>query len=421
MNLLSRVLIASLCALGATSAFGQEWTRFRGFNGSGVSTSTFPATWTAADYAWRAELPGRGHASPVLWGDRLFVTSAVEDSAERIVLCLNAVDGAILWERRFPSAVHSKHLRNSFASSTPAVDELHVYCVWSTPEEYTALALDHDGNEVWRRDLGPWTGEHSSGTSPIVWENLVLLGNEQGASYSENAGVESSVMALDRRTGATRWQTPRKTAIVAYSTPCLRQDKSNRLEVIFMSEAHGLAAYDLRSGNPLWELPVFDKRTVGSPIVAGGLVIGACGSGGGGNFVAAVRPGSRDGTPAELAYRVDAQAPYVPTPVADGGLLYLWGDSGIVQCLRVDGGEVVWKERVGGNFSGSPIIAGDKLYAIAEDGTVVVLRTGERYELLGRHELGEESRSTPSVAGGRMFLRTIGHITALEAAGADAR
>ncbi|MEX2119033.1 MAG: PQQ-binding-like beta-propeller repeat protein [Pirellulales bacterium] len=403
----SSVLLLAL----STGVGAQEWTRFRGPNGTGLSdATTIPTRWTEKDFNWKVELPGVGHSSPVLWGDRIFLTSAFEDTATRIVLCLDAADGKILWQRQFRFTLHGKHKFNSFASSTPAVDEERVYLTWSAPEEYTLLALDHEGNDVWYADLGPFVGDHSGGTSPMVYEDLVVLGGDQGLSNGP-PDADSFLVAVDRRTGQRRWQTGRRTENAAYSTPCVYQPDGQPAQLIFNSGAHGISGIDPRTGETMWELDVLDKRSVSSPIVTAGLVFGTTGSGGGGHYLAAVRPPApgSDGKP-ELVYGVPDLAPYVPTLIAKDGLVFLWHDKGKVTCLRAATGDELWSERVGGNFSGSPVIAGDRLYAIAENGTVVVLAAGEKFELLGRNPLGEDSRSTPAVAGGRMYLRTLSHL-----------
>ncbi len=161
------------------------------------------------------------------------------------------------------------------------------------------------------------------------------------------------------------------------------------------------------TGKPNWSLSdAFSMRTVGSPILAGGLLFGSTGSGGGGNYVIAVKPGKKP----EIAYKIETQAPYVPSMIAKGNLVFLWFDKGIVTCIDAPTGDVHWKQRIGGGFSGSPIIAGDKVYCISEDGELVVLAASDKYALLGRSPLGEESRSTPAVSGGRMFLRTYSHL-----------
>jgi outer membrane protein assembly factor BamB len=385
-------------------ADAQEWSRFRGPNGTGLSDARgIPSSWTEQDYNWRVELPGIGHSSPVLWGDRIFLTSANDATAERILMCVHATDGQILWQRRYDSVVHAKHLRNSFATPSPACDEEHAYFVWSTPEEYTLLAMSHDGQEKWKLDLGPYVSMHSAGPSPIVYEDLLILGNDQDG--------ESSLLAFDRHTGKLRWQTTRKTEFVSYATPCVLAREGLADELIFLSGAHGVSGIDPKTGKSNWELDVFDKRTCASPVLAGGMIWGSCGSGGGGNYVASVQPGTPDGSiqPREV-WKITDSAPYVPTMLGKGDLVFSWSDKGVAMCVKASTGQVLWKQRVGGNFSGSPICVGDRLFCIAEDGEVVVLSATDQYELLARNPLGEDSRSTPSVAGGRMYLRTYSHL-----------
>ena len=396
------------CVLVGPAAPAQEWTRFRGPNGGGLGeAAALPTSWTEQDYNWRIELPGIGHSSPVLWGKRIFLTSAIEETAERILLCLDADSGKILWQRRYDSTVHPKHLRNSFATPSPTCDEHHAYFVWSTPDAYTLVATDHDGHEKWKIDLGPYAAQHSAGPSPIVYGDLIVLGNDQDA--------ESSLVAFDRMTGDLRWQTPRKTEFVSYATPCVLRREGLPDELIFLSGAHGVSGIDPKSGKTNWELDVFDKRTCASPVIAGGLIWGSCGSGAGGNYVVAVRPGSPDGTvkPQEI-WKITDAAPYVPTMVAKGNLVFLWSDKGLVSCYSATTGQPVWKQqRVGSNFSGSPVCVGDHLYCIAENGDVVVIAASEQYEMVSRNPLGEDSRSTPAVAGGRMYLRTYSHLVSI--------
>ncbi len=391
------------------SLAAQEWTRFRGPGGSGVSEDpsiSIPSTWTEADRRFQIDLPGAGHSQPVLWGEKVFLSSAEEEGARRMVLCLRAGDGGVEWVKRFPSRTFRKHPRNTFASSTPAVDAERVYTAFSTPDSYIILALDHRGEEVWRRDLGPFKSQHGDGASPVVHGDLVVLGNEQDG--------ESFVIALDRRTGTLRWKSPRRTEETAYGTPCTYREASGREALLFSSHGHGLSSLDARTGEPIWEARLFDKRTVSSPVFAGGLAIGACGSGGGGNYLVAVRPGGRgDVTSTHMAFKLTRSVPYVPTPLAHGDLLFLWGDMGVVTCLELPAGKAVWQERVGGNFSGSPIHAGGRLWCISEDGEVVVLAASREFKVLGRNALGQASRSTPAVAGGRMYLRTLSRLTCI--------
>jgi outer membrane protein assembly factor BamB len=284
-----------------------------------------------------------------------------------------------------------------------------VYVAWSTPEEYTFMALDHSGNLVWRRNLGPFDSQHSCGTSPIVYEDMVILNNDQdGPSY---------LIAVDRKTGETVWQKEREIAVVAYSTPCLYEPEGKPAELIFNSQAHGITSVDPRTGKTNWEAKgVLDKRSVSSSVISSGLAIATCGSGGGGNYVVAVRPGTVDpsGQPKEVwRYTKGGAAPYVPTVLAKGKHLFLWSDQGIVSCLDGATGEQIWQKRVGGNYSGSPICVNDKLYCMSDEGECVVVSATENYELFGKMPLGEFSRSTPSAAHGRLYLRTYSHVISI--------
>ncbi len=222
--------------LPAPAGRGQEWTRFRGPNGTGVSPSgSIPAEWTESTIQWKAPLPGVGHASPVVWDDRIFLLSADADSATRYVICLSTIDGRPLWQRDFPSESHHLHVRNSFASTTPAVDESQVYVAWSTPAQTTLMALDHAGQLIWERDLGPFASQHGFGTSPMLFEDLVILCVQQRKPEEDGPQTETSfVIAVDRSSGQTRWQTPRRSEVVSYSTPCLYERPGHPAELIVL-------------------------------------------------------------------------------------------------------------------------------------------------------------------------------------------
>jgi outer membrane protein assembly factor BamB len=399
-----------LLSVLASPTQAQQWTRFRGPNGTGLSEArTVPVTWTDEDFNWRVELPGIGHSAPVIWGEKIFLTSAEEEGAKRHTICLSTKNGQIQWSREYEARQHKKHARNSFASPTCAVDADHVYAVWSDPEQYALVALDHYGTEVWRRDLGAFFSQHSCGTSPIVYENMVILGNDQ-----DKPG-ESFLIAVDRKTGEDIWRTPRESARVAYSTPCVYEPSDGPAQLIFNSMAHGITGVDPKTGGVLWEIgAVFDKRSVSSPIVVGDHIFGSCGSGAGGNYLVAVKPGNdaQDVKPSE-AFRVDRQAPYVPTPVAKGDLVFLFSDNGIVTCINGLSGDRLWQKRVGGNFSGSPICVANAVYCINDAGEVVVIEASDQCKLLGTNPLGEDSRSTPAVADGVMYLRTNSHLISI--------
>lgn len=404
---------------------GQEWTRFRGPNGTGHATGgeEIPTRWTADDYDWSVDLPGEGHSQPVLWGARLFVTCARDAGQKRAVLCLDAQGGSSLWSREYPFETHPKHLRSSYASSTPTVDADRVYVLFADPKTILLLALTHEGQQAWRRDLGTFVSQHGNGASPVIVGDLVVVPGE--------GDEKSFVAAVDRKTGEVRWRIERDSDVVAYGTPCLRAGAGGRPELVFTSKAHGVWSLDPETGKVAWQLPgVFDKRTVSSPLLAGDLVLGTCGSGGGGNYLVAVRPpaASAAGGPGagvaggdaakahkepELAYKLTKSIPYVPTSIVKDGVAYLWGDKGILSGVVAATGEVLWQRRVDAAFSGSPVLIGDRMFCMSEGGEVIVARASREFEELARNPLGEGSHSTPAVAGGRLYLRTFTKLRAI--------
>ena len=394
------VLIVGLALLAGSALRAQEWTRFRGPNGTGIShAKTIPERIERNDINWRIELPGSGHSSPVLWGDRIFLTTAGAEAGSFTVLCVNAPDGKVLWQRHFPHVTFRQHKFNSYASATPAVDAERVYVAYTVPASHTLLALDHDGKTVWERDLGPYKSQHGSGASPMLHEGMVVLGNEQDGT--------SFIIGVDAKTGQTAWQTPRRSAAAAYATACLYEPKNGQPALVFTSEAEGIYGLHPKTGKVLWEFPqAFDKRSVSSAVIAGDIIFGSCGSGGGGNFVTAIRPGDGTSTKAELAYHLRKSAPYVPTSVAVGDLVWLWSDGGILTCLHAPTGDIRYQERVGGNFFGSPVWVDGTLYAVSTAGEIVTVQASEEFKVISRFPLDDTCHTTPAIAGGKMYIRT---------------
>jgi len=393
----------------------QEWTRFRGPNGSGISeVKTIPTKISDADLNWKSELPGSGFSSPVLWGEKLFVTCTGDKAGGISVLCLDAKYGKALWKRDFPLAPFAHHAYNSFASATPVVDAERVYVAWNEPDHYFLTAFDHQGKTAWQRDFGPFISQHGSGTSPILCDDKIILANFQddpkfieGPKPDSRSG-KSFVIAVEAKTGKTIWETPRRSTVVAYSTPCLYEPQTGPRAIICNSQSHGISALDPNSGKILWEYEqAFDKRSVSSPVIAGSLILGSSGSGGGGNVVTAIDASVADSEhKPKLAYQIKKSAAYVPTSIAKDKLVWLWSDAGIVSCLDATSGEVHYQERVGGNYFGSPVWIDGRLFAVSKTGELVVLEAGEKFNVLHRYPLNEVCESTPAVALGRLFIRT---------------
>lgn len=402
------VLGTVLCLSGSVG--GEEWPRFRGPDGAGQSdATTIPAVWTRQDYRWRVKVPGRGHSSPVASGEQVFVTSAVQKDSTRIIRALKSVDGSLLWEVRLPFSPSDMGRSTAYDTASPTVDAEHVYTAWGSPQGYLIVALARQGGqEIWRRNLGAFHGDHGFGPSPIRFEDMVILANDQKGP--------SMTLALDCRTGQDRWAVERRTAKSAYSTPIIYRPKNEPAQLVLASTSHGVSSLDPYTGNLNWEVAdVFGTdRVVGSPIVAGGLIFAQCGTGGGGTRMIAIRPpGPGSGNDARVMYEIKGSLPYVPTPIAHGEWLFLISDGGVASCIEIETGRRVWRERIGGNFFGSPVCVGNRIYCISRLGEMVVLAASPQYQLLARVDLEEPSHSTPAIAGGVMYLRTFSHLMAI--------
>lgn len=390
----------------------RQWGRFRGANGvAGIEKCDVPLPWKAEDVAWQVELPGTGNGSPIFYGDQVFIMAADPENAERHLLSYRLTDGHQLWHKRIESKPYHLHARSSYASSTPCLNESAVFFCWATPESMTLLALNHAGEELWKRegeDLGTYTSQHGFGASPALFgKTLVVLNSQDTQELPPDVKPGASqVMAFDSETGKQKWATPRAASRACYGAPTLFKDSSGVDALLFCNTGDGLFALELETGKPLWNANVFGKRCVSSPVVVGDLAIGTEGSGGGGNVLYGVDLNNGH----EVKLKVDRSAPYVPTPVAKDSLLFLWGDAGIVSCVRLPDGDTLWSKRIGGNVSSSPVIAGDKLIGIAEDGTVTVLAASSGFNELGSVKLGSTCRSTPALSEHFMLLRTDKHL-----------
>jgi outer membrane protein assembly factor BamB len=405
-----RRIVVSILLLTASSAHAQEWNRFRGPNGVGVSAAKMPTQWTKDDYLWKVALPGRGHSSPVAWQDDVFVTAADDKTGTRHVLCLDAGSGKTRWQREFADASYKIHKRNSIATATPTVDTERVYVAWATPQHYLVQALDRQtGKDVWKIDLGPFISQHGFGPSPILYEDLLILCNEQDA--------KSFLTAVETRTGKEVWKLPRNSGNATYATPCVYQPSGRAAELIFSNWQHGITAVEPRTGKVAWEISCFEpkkaERAIGSPIIAGERVIASCGFVTAQKHFVAVVP-TNDGNAKEV-WRIEKAVAHLATPVVKGDRIYSFTELGIASCIDATTGKVIWQERLDNVFAASPVIAGDAIYAIDLSGEVVVVQASDTFKLLSRNRLGQASQSTPAIAAGRMIFRTEGFLMALGA------
>lgn len=396
IGLCSLVMLSLTVGLaGWSPARAENWPRFRGPGGQGISSaSSIPAVITRDQYRWRVELPGGGPSSPVIWEDRIFLTCEGEDGARQLV-CLSAADGKVLWTYADRFQPHRQHVDNSFVSATPVVDADRVYLWWSDGESYRAAAVDHQGVERWHRTLGTFASQHGTGASPILAEGVLILTNE-------HEGEGSWIAGLDPATGETRWKLARESSKASYSTPAERVAEDGSTEIICTSTSHALVGLDPRTGTVRWssEGP-WRNRCVSSPAISGDVVLATAGAGGIGREAYVLRLGQ---APLPL-YEPKRNLPYVVSSVAHAGMFFLWSDPGVVSCLQADSGEVLWSETVCGKSYASPLCIDGRIYGIDRAGLMVVLAADRTFSELGRHQFEKGTDATPAVAHDRLYVR----------------
>lgn len=386
----------------AASADADTWPRFRGPDGDGQAEAIdVSSAFTPQDYAWQQPLPGLGHSSPVVWNDRVFVTSANPDTAELIVMCFDLKSSKELWQRRFAGGAHAMHRTNSYATATPALDDERLYIAWRAGQTVKLAALTHAGDPVWEEEVGQLVEMHGFGASPMLAGDVVCL------TIDTDVEELSSIVGVDARTGQERWRQPCGVGKTSYATPCLWDAPDGRQLLLMSTMSKGLTAYDPATGEIAWNAFTHDlpDRCVSSPIVAGDIVLISCGSGNNGLHLIGARLGTADQPPVE-AYRLNKSIPNIPTPLVAEDLVFIWYDRGIVTCFDRATGKLHWRQRVGGNFHCSPVLVGDRIFCISLDGEVIVIAAKDKYELLGRSHLDEPVTATPAVADGRMLIRT---------------
>lgn len=412
------VALGALLALTGT-ANAANWDRFRGPNGTGVASDRdVPVRWTAKDgVLWKAELPGVGHSSPVIWGDRIFLQSAAANGSARWLLCLDAKNGEILWKKEAPGRRARTHRLNSLASSTPATDGSRVYSVFWDGDDLHLAAFDFKGNEQWSRDLGKFRSQHGAGLSPIVHDGRVFLNNDQDGS--------AVLLAFDAATGRDLWKAPRQAYRTCYSTPLLH-DNDGKSELIVASTA-GITSYDPSTGKENWvyhwkNFARMPLRTVSSPIIADGVVLSTGGDGSGDRHAIAVRLGGKgDVTDTNLAWEDRKAFPYVPTPLARGPYVFTVNDQGFAACHVARTGKQVWRERLCGQVSSSPIMVDGKVYVVDERGDVYVFAAAPKFERLAKSSVGENVSASPAVANGHLYIRGAKHLFCIGKANGESK
>jgi outer membrane protein assembly factor BamB len=435
-------LLASLVAAGAPARAAdpepsRNWPAWRGPSGQGVSSEPgLPDAWSPTqNVAWKTPIPGRGHSSPIVWGDRLFLTTAIEgevvpgaaavkhfDGGQEFVhpdgvgadrkhtlkvLALSATTGQLLWERTAweGTPYDTRHKRGSYASTTPVTDGERVYAYFGSEGLY---AYDFEGTLAWKATLGGIaTMGVGVGSSPVLYKDLIIL------LCDEDSGEKSFIAALDRRTGKEVWRVPRKVQI-SWATPILV--KAGERDELITSGAELIVAYDPATGKELWRGKGLESNAVPTPVAGRDVVVIA--SGFPTKVAIAIRPGgSGDVTDTpRVLWKYAKGTGYVPSPIVYGDSVYLMTDKGLVTCLDLQTGAVRYeggRVPVAATFMASPVAYDGKILLFSEDGDTYVLKAGPVHEVIRTNPLGEPIYATPALANGRIYIRAAGHVYAI--------
>jgi outer membrane protein assembly factor BamB len=383
-----------------------QWPRLRGPDGQGTTFDTaLPLHWGPREnVVWKTEVPGRGNSSPVIWDDRIFLTTASHDGQERTLVCYARPDGRLFWQHAAPSpaARETLYKKNTFASSTPVTDGQRVIAFFGNSG---LLCVDLDGHQQWHADLGLFPTMHGPGTSPVLYKDEVICIQYQ------NHG-KSLFVAFEKRTGAELWHRDCEHA-TSWSTPVVLRI-GDRDELVYNGASY-IAGYDPRDGKEIWRVTGTSPEAIPTAVVGGGLLYSASGRNG---PTMAIRPISTgDITETNVVWRNLRGGPHVPSPLYYEGRVYIVNDTGIATCIDAADGRTVWQHRLRGRFSMSPIVAEGRILVTSEEGRSTIFQAGDTFHVIAENDLDEPVLATPALLGGRLYFRSATHLWCVESAG----
>lgn len=381
------------------------WPVWRGPSGQGlVAGSGYPDTWSGTEgVLWKKPVGGRGNSSPIVWGDRIFLTTAYEGGRRLSLIAFRRTDGTQLWESFAPEGrTERAHQKNGHASATPATDGKLIYASFGSRG---LVAFDFNGKLAWHQDVGPIDNYHGAAGSPLLYKNRLILFQD----HSQGAFVA----AFDTRTGKPLWRTQRN-ASVGWGTPVAVR-VGNRDEIVVSSQ-QAVTAYDPDTGKELWRCDGNSFEVIPTPVVGHGLVFASSGRVG---PTLAIRPGGTGNvTRTHIAWVSPRGSPFVPSPLVQGDYLYTVNDmQSIATCFEAATGKLMWQGRLGvaqrEGFSASPVAVDGKVFFTNDHGETFVLRAGPKFELLHTNRIGESVLASPALVDGRWYIRTDRNVFAI--------
>lgn len=391
-------------------ACAEDWPRFRGPSGQGVSSETNVAIeWsTEKNIAWKTPIPGLGWSSPIVWGDRVFVTTATDEGKSCHILAIHRKTGKLLWDTEvLRQNITMNRKQNSFATSTPVTDGKRVYAVFAGGG---MAAVDFSGKVVWRNEEVRYYSEHGLGASPVLYRDLLIMPFD-GSSTGEDKKVgwqkpwdQSFLVAVDTATGKRRWRTGRGTSRIGHVTPTFLS--VNGVQRLISSAGDVIQAYEPYTGERLWSTYSQGEGVVPSVVVGEDLIFTS--SGFEKSTIRAVKP---DGS---IAWEQIKGVPHIPSYLYVKPHLYTLHEQGIAMCLRAATGDIVWQERVGGNYWSSPVYANGLIYFLDEECQTTIIKAGPQFEVVRRNPLEGRCQASPAISQGYLLIRTQDHLWAIK-------
>jgi outer membrane protein assembly factor BamB len=392
----------------------EYWPCWRGASGDARrEKATGPLNWSdSKSVVWKTEVPGRGHSSPIIWGEHIYLTTADETTNTLSVLCYEGDTGKLKWDTPiYQGSFSARHAKNSHASATPACDGRQIYVPFVADGSLWLSAVGFDGKPAWKTAIGPFMTQWGYGSSPTIYKDLVIIAGENcGDRLANVAALTSYLAAVRTKTGEILWRV-RRPRENTFGAPIVAE-VSGRPQLL-LGGAGQINSYDPASGAELWSCGWSGPRSASTVAFTKDRVFATTD----GETICVQGDGAGDVTGDHLLWRQKKGASDIPSPLYHDGRLYLVNDKGLASCLDGESGKVVWNERLQGLFSSSLTLVGDRLYATNEEGTTYVLKAGRQYELLATNKLGDEVLASPVPMGNRLLIRSTRFLWCL---GADA-
>ena len=403
-------VLGMLFLMAQSRALAENWPGWRGPRGDGTSLETSaPTKWSGTEnVVWKTPIPGNGHSSPIVWEDRIFLTTADVKTKDRLLVSLDRKTGRILWQKAVINApLEAKQPENSYASSTPVTDGEKVYVTFLENSDVVVAAYDFAGEQRWIAKPGrfesPWGFCHS----PVLRDDKVLI--------ACCGRTSSFVAALGRADGKKVWCVESKNPVQSFSAP-LVTEMAGRVQMIVPGNSV-VTSYDPNDGKELWTTDGPSKEFVATPVYSAKAGLVLCASSWPNRILVAIKPdGQGNVTASKVAWKAKDGGPYVPSPISVGDYFLTSSSSSAFYCYSSNTGDILWKQGNTGLHHASPVTANGLVYFLNDDGVTHVIKAGPNYELVAKNELGEKTYASPAISQGQIFLRSFSNLYCIGAA-----